>query len=116
MAWCIANDLPEEAIGYGQAAGETATVAGLVDRLALPLYYDGRMATAGGMARAGSTPPTWSRFPALAVFGAWFRALTGRPEEAERWLVPRRGSHLGDPALGRQRDDRAVGGQPARAT
>ena len=27
------------------------------------------------------------RYPALAVFGAWFRALTGRPADAERWLA-----------------------------
>ena len=45
MAWCMANNLAEEAVRYGHAAGETATLAGLVDRLALPLYYDGRMAT-----------------------------------------------------------------------
>ena len=45
MAWCIANDLPEAAVVYGHAAGETDTVAGLVDALALPLYYDGRMET-----------------------------------------------------------------------
>ena len=30
---------------------------------------------------------SWSRYPALAVFGAWFRVLTGRPAEAERWLA-----------------------------
>ena len=31
MAWCVANDLAEAAIQYGQAAGETDTVARLVD-------------------------------------------------------------------------------------
>jgi LuxR family maltose regulon positive regulatory protein len=46
MAWCMANDLAEAAVLYGQAAGEKATVAGLIDPLVLPLYYDGRMATA----------------------------------------------------------------------
>ena len=45
MAWCIANDLPEAAVVYGHAAGETDTVAGLVDALALPVHYDGRMET-----------------------------------------------------------------------
>ena len=29
MAWCMANNLAEEAVRYGHAAGETATVAGL---------------------------------------------------------------------------------------
>ena len=27
------------------------------------------------------------RYPALAIYGAWFRVLTGRPAEAERWLA-----------------------------
>ena len=45
MEWCIANDLTEAAVVYGHAAGETDTVAGLLDALALPLYYDGRMDT-----------------------------------------------------------------------
>src|SRR5450755_2046522 len=45
MAWCIANDHTEAAAVYGHAAGETDTVAGLLDTLALPLYYDGRMET-----------------------------------------------------------------------
>ena len=35
----------EEALAYGHAAGETSTVAGLVDALALPVYYDGRLET-----------------------------------------------------------------------
>ena len=47
MAWCIANDLTEEAIVYGHEAGETDTVAGLLDGVALPLHYDGRMETLG---------------------------------------------------------------------
>ena len=46
MAWCIANDLTEAAVLYGQAAGETDTVADLLEGLALPLYFDGRMQTA----------------------------------------------------------------------
>ena len=33
MAWCLANDRPEEAVGYGRAAGETDTVTGLIDAL-----------------------------------------------------------------------------------
>jgi LuxR family maltose regulon positive regulatory protein len=85
MAWCIANDLPEAAIVYGQAAGEKDTVAGLVDSLALRLHYDGRR----------DTVEEWlgwfgddelRRYPALAVEAAWIRALTGRSADAERWL------------------------------
>ena len=46
MAWCIANDLTEAAVLYGQAAGETDAVADLLEGLLLPLYFDGRMQTA----------------------------------------------------------------------
>jgi LuxR family transcriptional regulator, maltose regulon positive regulatory protein len=86
MAWCIANDLTEAAVFYGHAAGETETVARLVDALALRLYYDGRMETAEEwLSWFGESE--LADYPALAVYGAWFRALSGRPEEAERWLA-----------------------------
>jgi LuxR family transcriptional regulator, maltose regulon positive regulatory protein len=85
MAWCIANDETEAAVVYGHAAGETDTVAGLVDALALPLYYDGRMETVEEwLGWFGDDELV--RYPALAVYGAWFRALTGRPADAEQWL------------------------------
>jgi LuxR family maltose regulon positive regulatory protein len=85
MEWCLANDLTEAAVRYAHAAGKTDTVAELVDMLALPLYYDGRI----------DTLEEWlgwfgddelARYPAIAVYGAWVRALTGRPADAERLL------------------------------
>jgi LuxR family transcriptional regulator, maltose regulon positive regulatory protein len=85
MAWCIANDLTEAAVVYGHAAGETDTVAGLVDALTLPLYYDGRMQTVEQWL-GWFGDDELMRYPALAVVGAWFRVLTGRPADAERWL------------------------------
>ena len=86
MAWCVANDLAEAAIHYGQAAGETDTVARLVDALSPPLYYDGRLKTLDEwLGWFGDDELV--EYPALAVFGAWWRALTGRVEEAERWLA-----------------------------
>ena len=86
MKWCIANGMTEEAVVYGQAAGETDTVAQLVDALALPLYLDGRMETVEEwLGWFGEDELT--RYPALAVHGAWMRVLTGRPAEAERWLA-----------------------------
>jgi LuxR family maltose regulon positive regulatory protein len=91
MAWCNANDLPEAAIVYGHAAGETDTVAGLVDALALPTYYDGRMETLEEwLGWFGDDELV--RYPAIAVIGAWVRALTGRPADAERWLGLAEGS------------------------
>jgi LuxR family maltose regulon positive regulatory protein len=85
MDWCIANDFTEAAVIYGHAAGETETVAALVGALAMPLYYDGRMETLEEWL-AWFTDDELVRYPALAVYGAWVRALTGRPAEAERLL------------------------------
>jgi LuxR family maltose regulon positive regulatory protein len=85
MDWCLANDLTEAAVVYGHAAGERDTVAGLVDALALPLYYDGRMETVEEWL-SWFGDDDLERYPALAVIGAWVRVLTGRPADAERWL------------------------------
>ena len=114
MAWCIANDLPEAAVVYGHAAGETDTVAGLVDALALPLYYDGRMETAGGVAgvvrrgRAGAVPRT-RRLRSVV------RAADGAARGGRAVARSRRRGDLDDPALGWQRHDRAVGRHAAGA-
>jgi LuxR family maltose regulon positive regulatory protein len=86
MTWCTAHDLPEAAVVYGHAAGETDAVAGLLDALVLPLYYDGRMATVEEWLSWFSDDEL-VRYPALAVYGAWIRVLTGRPAEAEQWLA-----------------------------
>jgi LuxR family transcriptional regulator, maltose regulon positive regulatory protein len=86
MAWCIANDLAEGAVVYGHAAGETDTVAGLIEALGLALYYDGRMETVEEWL-GWFGDDELLRYPALAVYGAWLRVLTGRPADAERWLA-----------------------------
>ena len=79
MAWCVANDFGEAAIHYGQTAGEKEIVAGLVDALSPPLYYDGRLETAEEwLGWFGDDELV--EYPALAVYGAWWRALTGRAE------------------------------------
>ena len=98
MAWCIANDLTDAAVVYGHAAGETDTVAGLVDALALPLYSDGRMETVEEWLGWFSDDEL-VRYPALALYGAWLRVLTGRSSDAERWLALRRRGELDDPTL-----------------
>jgi LuxR family maltose regulon positive regulatory protein len=86
MTWCIDNDLKEAAVAYGQAAGETDTVARLIDELALPVFYDGRQETVEEWLEWFADDDL-VRYPALAVYGAWFHLLTGRPEEAVRWLA-----------------------------
>ena len=86
MDWCIANDLTEEAVAYGHAAGESGTVAGLVDALALPVYYDGRLETLEEWLSWFSQDEL-IRYPAVAVYSAWVGVLTGRPDDAERLLA-----------------------------
>ena len=86
MAWCIANELTEEAVVYGQAAGETDTVATLVDALALPVYYGGRLETLEGWL-AWFSDGELAKYPALAVYAAWIHVLTGRPADGERRLA-----------------------------
>ena len=86
MDWCIANDLPEEAIAYGHSAGEKHAIAGLVDSRLLPTYYDGRIETAEEWLSWFSEDEL-PNYPALAVWGAWIRVLTGRADDAERWLA-----------------------------
>lgn len=86
MTWCLANGMTEAAIAYGHAAGETRIVAELVDTLALPTYYDGRLETLEEWLTWFSDDDLL-RFPALAVYGAWARVLTGRHADAERWLA-----------------------------
>jgi LuxR family maltose regulon positive regulatory protein len=85
MAWCVAQGQPEGAMHYGQAAGETAAVAELFDQVAQGLYYSGRMETLEAWL-AWFDDEDLARFPALAVFGAWFHALSGRSGEARGWL------------------------------
>ncbi|HEU6445854.1 MAG TPA: LuxR C-terminal-related transcriptional regulator [Gaiellaceae bacterium] len=87
MAWCIANELIEEAIVYGHAAGETDTVAQLLDALALPLYFDGRLETLEEWLAWFDDDDELARYPALAVYAAWVHVLTGRPADCERFLA-----------------------------
>ena len=86
MDWCVANGLTEEAIAYGRAAGETDAIAGMIDALALPTHYDGRIDTLKEWLSWFSDEEL-ARYPALAVYGAWVRVLTGQPDEAERLLA-----------------------------
>jgi len=58
----------------------------LLDALVLPLYYDGRRETAEEWL-GWFDDDQLVRYPALAVYQAWFRVLTGQPEEAERSLA-----------------------------
>jgi LuxR family transcriptional regulator, maltose regulon positive regulatory protein len=85
MDWFVANDLPEEAIDYGSAAGRTEAVIGLVEALTVPLYLSGRVATLERWLERFGDESALVRHPALAVLGAWVWLLTGHPMRGERW-------------------------------
>ena len=114
MAWCIANDLPEAAVVYGHAAGETDTVAGLVDALALPLYYDGRMETVEEWLGWFSDDEL-VRYPGARRLRSLAPRADGAARRGRAVARARRRGDLDDPALGRQRHDRALGRHPAGA-
>jgi LuxR family transcriptional regulator, maltose regulon positive regulatory protein len=105
MASCIANDLTEAAVVYAHAAGETDTVADLLEGLALPLYFDGRVVRRG---RPG---------PASCTCG--IRSVDPRADRAARRCGAvagsRRRGDLDGPSRGWQRHDRAVDRNSARA-
>jgi LuxR family maltose regulon positive regulatory protein len=83
--WCLQNGLPEEALEYFMAAGDVDAAAGLVERLSLAVYWQGR----------GTTLQRWFGWledrggigghPLAAVLASILSALTGRPVDAERW-------------------------------
>jgi LuxR family maltose regulon positive regulatory protein len=85
--WCLRNDLPEEALEYFIAAGDVEAVAGLVERLVIRTYRQGR----------GTTLRRWLAWldghggieahPMIAVMAASLSATTGRPAEAERFAT-----------------------------
>ena len=80
--WCLANGLPEEALEYSMAAGDTAAV--LMEKLVVPAHRQGRVPTVqrwlGWLEDRGGI----EGHPMTAVLAALFCALTGRPVEAER--------------------------------
>jgi LuxR family transcriptional regulator, maltose regulon positive regulatory protein len=96
--WCLANDLPEEALEYFIAAEDVDKVAGLVGMLMVPAYRQGRVTTVQRwfgwlQERNGS-----ERHPIVAVLAALLAALTARPADAERWADVVDRWQYGDPA------------------
>jgi LuxR family maltose regulon positive regulatory protein len=85
--WCEANGLPEMAVDHAQAAGDADRVARLVAALAQPAYAVGRVETVRGWLAWFEDRGLVERYPAVAVLGTYFQAMTGRPAAAERWAA-----------------------------
>ena len=87
MAWCIANDLTggggrlrprrgrdgAPSPGWSTLSPCRSTTTADMETLEEWLAWFGEDELA--------------QYPALAVYGAWVRVLTGRPDDAERWLA-----------------------------
>jgi LuxR family maltose regulon positive regulatory protein len=84
-AWCIRNDLAEEALEYSIAARDTDTATRLVEQLFLPVSRQARVTTVqrwiGWLDDRGGLEGR----PVAAAQAATLAATTGRPAEAERW-------------------------------
>jgi LuxR family maltose regulon positive regulatory protein len=84
-AWCLANDLAEEALEYSMAAGDVETAARLVAGLGVPTYRKGRVTTVQRWFRWLEDRGGIEQYPMVAVLAAILSVVTGRPVEASRW-------------------------------
>jgi LuxR family transcriptional regulator, maltose regulon positive regulatory protein len=84
-AWCVRNDLPEEALEYSITAGDVEAVAGLVEKLVVQTYRQGRGTTLWRWLAWLDGRGALERYPMVAVMAASLSADRGRPAEADRF-------------------------------
>jgi LuxR family transcriptional regulator, maltose regulon positive regulatory protein len=84
-AWCLRHELPEEALEYSIAAADAETAADLVEKLWLPAYNQGRVATMQRWQRWLEDQGAVAAHPMIAVAASVISVRTGQPVEAERW-------------------------------
>jgi LuxR family transcriptional regulator, maltose regulon positive regulatory protein len=85
-AWCLSNDLPEEALEYAMAADDVRMAADLVGMLAVPTRRRGRITTLLRWLRWLEERGAINEHPMVMVLAALIYAWLGRPAEAERWI------------------------------
>jgi LuxR family transcriptional regulator, maltose regulon positive regulatory protein len=84
-AWCLRNDLPEEALEYSMAASDVDTAAELVGKLWRPVYWHGRVATLQRWFRWLDDRGGIEKHLLTAVCSCLLAGATGQAAEAERW-------------------------------
>ncbi|HEY1347809.1 MAG TPA: AAA family ATPase, partial [Streptosporangiaceae bacterium] len=84
-AWCLANDLAEEALEYSLAADDVDMVARLVQTLWNPVYRQGRTATLQRWFRWLEDRGGIEPYPLNTMNAAFLAEKTGHPAQAERW-------------------------------
>jgi LuxR family transcriptional regulator, maltose regulon positive regulatory protein len=85
-AWCESNGAPEAAIPHARVAGDSAGLARLVGKLALPMCSMGLATTVEAWLDWFDQERRLEQHPTVAVLGAWVYLLRGRPAAAKRWL------------------------------
>ena len=83
-AWCLRNDLPEEALEYSMAAGDVDTVARLVEELWRPTYRRARITTLQRWFRWLDDRGGFEDHPRAAAYASILALTTGRAADAER--------------------------------
>ena len=83
--WYERDGRPGEALEYWMQAGDADSVARLVAVLAFPAYQRGMVATAERWFRWIEDHGKAEDYPPVAVMAALAAALTGKPDDAERW-------------------------------
>ena len=83
--WCLRNGSPEEALEYSMAAGDVDMTAGLVEKLAVRTYWQGRVSTVQRWFRWLEERDGIQGHPMAVVLASLLSVLTARPADAERW-------------------------------
>jgi len=83
--WCAVNGLEIAAVRYGQTDGDPKRVAALMDRWTMPVFQSGLAATVEQWFDWLDTNGGVSRFPSVAVIGAMFHSVMGRPTGSDRY-------------------------------
>jgi LuxR family maltose regulon positive regulatory protein len=77
----------DAAADYAIASEDLPTLEAIVLRRAVPLFWHGRLATVARWVVPFDRDGVRDRHAAVTVLAAWFNALDGRPEAADRWLA-----------------------------
>ncbi len=83
--WLEEHGQLECALEHVNELGDTDRAARLIETLALPAYFAGRIDTVERWLGRFDLPRL-SRHPAVAILGAWMHVVRGRAADAECWL------------------------------
>jgi LuxR family maltose regulon positive regulatory protein len=94
--WCAVNGQEIAAIAYGQFSGDADRVAAAMERYVQPVFQSGRSATVEQWFDWLEANTALERYPAVAVIGAMFHAVSGSATASERWAnAAEQGAHSG---------------------